>query len=56
MNVFVKMFEEGVKHALKLLQDPSLREGLREALAKSADKVFEAGKAVAKEAVKGRRV
>jgi len=54
--VFTKMFEEGVKQALKLLQDPALREGLREALAKSADKVLKAAKALAKLAAKGRRI
>ena len=56
MNAFAKMFEEGVKQALKLLQDPALSEGLREALAKSADKVLEAAKVVVKQAAKGRRV
>jgi hypothetical protein len=56
MNPFGKMFEEGVKQALKLLQDPAVREGLSKALAKSADKVLEAGKVVAKQAAKVRRV
>jgi len=56
MSAFQKMFEEGVKHALKLLQDPQVREGLKETLAKSAEMVFKAGKVVAKQAAKGRRV
>lgn len=55
MSAFKKMFEEGVKHALKLLQDPQVREGLKETLAKSAEMVFKAGKVVAKQAAKGRR-
>jgi hypothetical protein len=56
MNAFKKMFEEGVKQALKLLQNPQLREKLREALARSAEMVFKAGKVLAKQAAKGRRV
>ena len=56
MNVFKKMFEEGVTQALKLLQDPRLREGAREALAKSADAVLQAAKEVAKQAAKGGRL
>ena len=56
MNALTKMFEEGVKQALKLLQNPQVREGLQEALAKSAERVFKAGKVVAKQAAKGRRV
>ena len=55
MNVFAKMFEEGVKQALKLLQDPAARLGLRQAAAKSAELVFNAGKELAKQAAKGRR-
>lgn len=50
MNPFAKMFEEGVKQALKLLKNPQLREGLREALAKGAESVFKAGKKLAKPA------
>jgi len=50
MNPFAKMFEEGVKQALKLLKDPQVREGLREALAKGAESVFKAGKELAKPA------
>jgi hypothetical protein len=52
MNGFKKMFEEGVTQALKLLQDPRLREGAREALAKSAEVVLQAAKEVAKQAGK----
>jgi hypothetical protein len=55
MNGFKKMFEEGVTQALKLLQDPRLREGAREALAKSAEVVLQAAKEVAKQDAKGGR-
>ena len=56
MNAFEKMFEEGVQQALKLLQNPSLCEGLREALTKSADKVLKVAKVRAKQMAKGRRI
>jgi hypothetical protein len=50
------MFEEGVKQALRLLQDPAVREGTREVLAKSAGRVFRAGTVIAKQAAKVRRL
>jgi hypothetical protein len=56
MNVLKKMFEAGVTQALKLLQDPTLREGAKEALAKSAEAVFKAAKEAAKQAAKGGRI
>ncbi len=56
MSAFAKMFEEGVKQALKLLQDPAARKGLTEAAAKSAGMVLKAAKVVAKQAAKARRV
>ena len=56
MNVLKKMFKEGVTQALKLLQDPMLREGAKEALAKSAEAVLKAAKEVAKQAAKGGRL
>ena len=56
MNVLKKMFEAGVTQALKLLQDPTLREGAKEALAKSAEAVFKAAKEVAKQAAKDGRI
>lgn len=56
MNTFGKMFEAGVKQALKLLQDPALRDRLRETLAKSAEAVFKVGKEILKQTVKGRPI
>jgi hypothetical protein len=55
MSAFAKMFEEGVKQALKLWQDPAARKGLTEAAAKSAEMVLKAAKVVAKQAAKARR-
>ena len=56
MNAFGKMFEAGVKQALKLLKDPHLFEGLRENLAKSADVVLKVGKEILKQTAKGGRI
>jgi hypothetical protein len=50
-----QMFEQGVAEALRLLQDPRLREALRETLAKSAEAVMKAAKDLAKEAARAKR-
>jgi hypothetical protein len=56
MKTFGKMFEAGVRQALKLLKDPHLFEGLRENLAKSADVVLKVGKEILKQTAKGGRI
>jgi len=56
MNAFGELFEAGVKQALKLLQDPALRDGLRETLAKSAEAVLKVGKKILKQTAKCGRI
>jgi hypothetical protein len=56
MNASGRMFEEGVKQALKLLQNPQAREDLREALAKSAGAVSKIGKKILEQTAKRGRL